>query len=284
MKFLISESGECKRWNGDISTLEPGLYFLAKKVETIRIVGGENSDLKSLKLNKTIEIDDDDETAGFLQSPNNDKSVGKIHYWKGLRYCKNTKGKLERFEAGDEPQMVNGELFSGSYISGKFKWDTNEPSFEDGALPEAEPVRKEKVKKTKVKDIVRNYSDDEASVEECLAIAAKITDQDKKPKAKTSQLELAEEAVADAESIDDFDDAAFLEDMSSPDVNQEANCTLSEDSLTLIVNFEGGKYQKRFKTTSVASSQMKMFEEYLKNDRALAKELLSGSISTFRKV
>lgn len=280
MKFLISESGGIINWNGDVNSLDAGVYYLVKKVETIRVIG------ESARTSKRREgvvaaaskaaIEEDnwrksdvvDETGESLaEIPNNDKRAGRIRYWQGLRYVENSSGKLERFPASDEPQVIEGQMFSGYYSAGKFTWNYVVPQFavEPTAEPTVEPEQKPKKKKKKV---------DEAPVEDIEELTALANE-------LTSVTETVVEEAAPVSDDTPFDEDAFLDDLSMNKTGD--SCWLDSDKITLIVSFEGGKYKKRFKSDKVAASQLEVFKSLLIEDRNMAKELLIGSMSTFTK-
>lgn len=286
MKLLISESGKKIDWNGDVKTLQSGVYYLMKRIETIRVVGSasvRNTSIGESARNTSISESPDsnvnteeetvDESAGTLTKPvNNDRVAGKIHYWKGERYCRDSEGRLERFPASDEPQKVNGELFSGSHAAGVFKWDRTKPEF---AVEKTAPNTTTTT--TTIAASTEKKKNSGPTIEEMEQMLDNLDGKGKKkPKA------IAEAPEEDAV----FDDAAFLDDIADP-VNEpepkpvKDSCTLSD--LTLIVFFENVKYQKRFKTEKVATSQLDVFRSMLIEDRAMAKELLNGSMSTFTK-
>lgn len=280
MKFLISEGGGIINWNGDVNSLDTGVYYLVKKVETIRVIGGSARTSKrregvvAAASGAAIEEDNwrksdvvDEAGESLAEIPNNDKRAGKIRYWQGLRYVEDANGKLERFPAGDEPQVIEGQMFSGYYSAGKFIWNYAVPQFaaEPTVEPTVEPEQKPKKKKKKV---------DEAPVEdieELTALANELTS-------------VTETVVEDATLVSDdtpFDEDAFLDDLSMNKTGD--SCWLDSDKITLIVSFEGGKYKKRFKSDKVAASQLEVFKSLLIEDRNMAKELLIGSMSTFTK-
>jgi hypothetical protein len=244
-----------------------------KRIETIRVVGSVSARNTSISespdSNVNTEEETVDESAGTITKPvNNDRVAGKIHYWKGERYCRDSEGKLERFPASDEPQKVNGELFSGSYAAGVFKWDRTKPEF---AVEKTAP-------KTAL-NTTTNTTTIAASTEKKKNAGPTIEEMEQMldnldGKGKKKLKSIAEVPEEDAV----FDDAAFLDDIADP---VKDSCTLSD--LTLIVFFENVKYQKRFKTEKVATSQLDVFRSMLIEDRAMAKELLNGSMSTFTK-
>ena len=268
MKFLIRESGELVNWNGDVSSLPEGVYYLVKRIETIRVVGNAASSIVGNAASSNGAVYETEEP---VVGTNNDKAVGNIRYYEGLRYVATSEG-LERFAAADEPQIINGELFSGAYSAGKFTWDRSKPKFAPIATQEAtqenqetaqeKPLEKQKEKKKKQKE------KSEASVDELLEMVDKLEEVEK----------LSE--IAKVEPEVQFDDGAFLDDLA--DLAVEDSVTVSSDGV-LTVQFEGSKYSKKFKTASVAESQKEVFENYLKNDREMASELLYGSMNTFTK-
>lgn len=294
MKFLI-DSESIINWNGDISTLGSGIYYVVKKVETIRVIGEKTNSRREgtvAAVNKAINEEESkrregvvaavnrainseeawrrsdvvEEKISITEIPNNDKRAGRIRYWKGLRYVENSSGKLERFPASDEPQKVDGSLFSGYYSSGKFSWNDTEPSFAEEVSPDkTEPEKIEKKKKKKAQD------KDDQSVDELISMAKQLVE----PPSKSS----LDESPMIEES---FDDAAFLDDIADPVPKED--CYLDSDKTTLIVVFEGVKYRKRFKTDKVAESQLENFKSLLIEDRSMAKELLCGSMSTFARL
>lgn len=284
MKLLISESGRKVEWNGNVKSLNTGVYYLMKRIETIRVLGSEYSRNASLSESPDSNVNSEDETvdetSGTITKPvNNDRVAGKIHYWKGERYCRNHEGKLERFPASDEPQKVNGDLFSGSYSAGVFKWDRSKPEF--AAVGNTEkPIEYSATKDLKIES--KTKSSDKTTEESIAEMERMVDNIDSKSKKKLKAIaELPEEDTP-------FDDAAFLEDIADPvnepEIKLKDSCALGADGLTLIVCFEGVKYQKRFKSEKVATSQLEVFKSLLLEDKTMAKELLNGSMSTFTKI
>lgn len=280
MKFLINEDGGFVNWNGDIKTLEAGIYYLVKKVETIRI--GNTNSTTSIVNNSTAEEEAWSSTNlanDRVETPNNDKGAGKIRYWQGKRYCELHDGKLERFAASDEPQLVDGKLFSGYYASGKFKWNEAHPvGFTiETIMAESEPIdvepepspttpREKKNKKKKVEVEVEV----DPELESLKELAVNTID-------------------GDGVVLDDapFDEDAFLDDIAMPEEQSTEGSSkswLDSDGLTLMVSFNGKKYKKRFKTEKVAASQLEVFKSLIVEDVNMAKELLFGSMSTFTEV
>jgi hypothetical protein len=268
MKFLISESGGIVNWNGDVNSLDAGVYFLVKKVETIRVVGGNSSKRREAAI-PAINVEEkwhssdvvDESSDAIAEIPNNDKRAGKIRYWQGLRYVENAEGKLERFAASDEPQLIEGKLFSGYYSAGKFQWNYSEPKgFIEEAAPA--PIEPEPLKKKEPKAEKKNK---------------------KKPAEEITANEVNElnDLVENISTDSPFDEDAFLDDLAGP--AGDSVCQIDSDKLSLIVTFDGNKYKKKFKSEKVAESQLEVFKSLLVEDVDMAKELLMGSMSTFTK-
>ena len=272
MKFLISESGGIINWNGDVNSLDAGVYYLVKKVETFSVIGGTASKRREgfiAAVNKAISEESDwrkndvvDESVESLaEVPNNDKHAGKIRYWQGLRYVENHDGTLERFAASDEPQMIEGQLFSGYYSSGKFQWNYAQPK---GFTAESTKIESETKPEKKKKKKVEAAPVESNDIEELTALANQL-----------------QEPTQDIIEDQPFDEDAFLEDLSIDKSGD--SCWIDSDNVTLVVSFEGSKFKKRFKSDKVAASQLGVFQSLLVEDKNMAKELLMGSMSTFTK-
>ncbi len=91
-------------------------------------------------------------------------------------------------------------------------------------------------------------------------------------------MDLVESESGGKKKVEPFDESGFLDDLGSEDC-----CNIGSDKLTVAVMLGGERYTRKFKSEQVASRQHDAITEYLKVDKTMVKELVSGPATPFVK-